>query len=125
MKDTDDTVVLTMCQKLEAEHAPSNQDTDPLKKGKPANVKTDDWLVALLSSLWHQSCDKSAKTREIVESNVNPEEAETAHGLFLAMPPEPHNQLQKHTVIHLYSLRMVSWDNMRQPCSRSSVLALY
>lgn len=79
MKDTDDTVFLTMRQKLEAEHAPSNQDTDPLEKGKPANFKTDDWPVTLLSSLWHQSCDQSAKKREIVESNVNPEEAEIAH----------------------------------------------
>lgn len=105
MKDTDNTVVPTMRQKPDATHSPPNQNISPLDKGKPANVKTDDWLVALLSCLWHHSRDQSAKTREIIGSNVKPEEAEIAQNLFSAMPPELHNELQKHIALHLDSLR--------------------
>lgn len=52
--------------------AAANQDAISLDKGKPPTVETDDWLVALLSTLWH-SRDQSAETRDIAESNVNPE----------------------------------------------------
>ena len=68
-----------------------------LNKGKPPTVETDDWLVALLSSLWHS-------TRDIVESNVNPKEAENASGLFSSMPWDLQNNLQEHTMLHLDSL---------------------
>jgi hypothetical protein len=75
-----------------------------LNKGKPPTVETDDWLVGLLSTLWHSRDRQSAETRDIVESNVNPKEADIASGLFSGMPRDLQNQLQEHTVLHLDSL---------------------
>lgn len=72
--------------------------------------------MALLSSLWHS-------TRDIVESNVNPEEAEILSGLLSSMPWDLQNNLQEHTMLHLDSLENGS-DNMCLRCPMSSVLAL-
>lgn len=98
MKDIDGTIVPPMHQKSEAgcTRPTANQDTIPLDKGKPPTVKTDDWLVELLCSLWY-SHDRSSETRDIVESNVNLEEADIANGLFSVMPWELHNKLQKRS----------------------------
>lgn len=102
MEGTTSTVVLRTHQKDDAGSTPpaANQNVDPLENGKLPNIANDDWLVALLSSLWH-SRDQSAETREIVESKVNEKEAEITHNLFRSMPAELRSELQKHTTLYL------------------------
>lgn len=84
--------------------AAANQDAISLDKGKPPTVETDDWLVGLLSTLWHSRERQSAETADIVESNVNPEEADIVGGLFSGMPRDLQNKLQEHTLLHLDGL---------------------
>lgn len=59
----------------------------------PSLRTTDDWLVGLLSTLWHSRDRQSAETGDIVESNANPEEADIVSRLFSSIlyasrPPE-------------------------------------
>lgn len=38
----------------------------------PSKIIHDDWLVAIVCSIW-SSCDRCAKLRDIVESNIMPD----------------------------------------------------
>lgn len=70
---------------------------------KDFTIHHDDWLVAMMWSLWH-SRERSAKIRAIVESSVDPEEVEITRGLFNGIHPELGKKLQEDAMQRLDSL---------------------
>lgn len=59
---------------------PAIMKPSPLLTVPPSKTLHDDWLAAMVCSLW-DSRDRSAKLREIVELNIGPEEEDTARSL--------------------------------------------